>query len=299
MFRLFIGFCIFIQVSIENLHAGALLAFMEFLAMNGWSYSSIANHVSAIKALLGLHDFPVHVFDKPKVRLFLRSVQINRPLALSQKAIISSDMLLDIVLTCDRMYMGQVYKAVYLVAFFSFIRLSNFVPHRLSDFDPSRHLAVGDVIFDPPGVKLIIKWSKYIQTRDRVVCVPLPSLGLSPLCPVTALKTLLKIVPAGKNGPLFQIKCNSKWQVLTDSKIRHHFSLVLSSLGLQSKGFTFHSFRRSGASFAFNHQVSLQDIKSHGTWSSDAVWRYLVADETKASQVPLTFQRHLFLGPTH
>ena len=106
---------------------------------------------------MGLHDFPIHVFDKPKVKLFLRSVQINRPLALSQKAIISSDMLLDIVLTCDRMYMGQVYKAVYLVAFFSFIRLSNFVPHRLSDFDPSRHLAVGDVIFDPPGVKLIIK----------------------------------------------------------------------------------------------------------------------------------------------
>ena len=100
---------------------------------------------------------------------------------------------------------------VYLVAFFSFIRLSNFVPHRFSDFDPFRHLAVGDVIFDPPVVKLIIKRSKSIQTRDRVVCLPLPSLGLSPLCPVAALKTLLKIVPAGKNGPLFQIKCNSNF----------------------------------------------------------------------------------------
>ena len=125
---------------------------LNSLAMNGSSYSSIANHVSAIKALLGLHDFPVQVFDKPKVKLFLHSVQINRPLALSQKAIISSDMLLDIVLTCDRTYMGRVYQVVYLVAFFSFIRLSNFVPHCLSDFDPSHHVAVGDVIFDSPGV---------------------------------------------------------------------------------------------------------------------------------------------------
>ena len=114
-----------------------------------------------------------------------------------------SDMLLDIVLTCDRMYICQVYKVIYLVAFFSFISLSNFFSHRLSYFDPSRHLAVGDVIFDPPGVKLIIKWSKSIQTRVRVECIPLPSLSLSPFCPVTALQTLLKVVPAGKNCPQF------------------------------------------------------------------------------------------------
>ena len=132
-----------------------------------------------------------------------------------------------------------------------------------------------------------------------MVLIPLPSLGLSPLCPVRAIKTVLQILPQDSNMPLFQIKKNSQWQVLTDSKIRHHFSLVLKSLRLQDRGFTFHSFRRSGASFAFNKQVGLQDIKVHGTWSSDAVWRYLVSDQSNISQVPVAFQKHLYVGPTH
>ena len=73
MFKLFLGFCVFIKVSVANLNMGALLAFMEFLAINGSSYSSIVNHVSAIKALLGLHSFPTSRFDKPKVKMFMRS----------------------------------------------------------------------------------------------------------------------------------------------------------------------------------------------------------------------------------
>ena len=135
--QVFFNFLHFYEGVHLELRTGALMAFLEFLAMNGYSYYSIVNHVSAIKAMLGFHDLPTLMFGKPGVKLFMRSVQINRVLALSQKAIISSDMLLDIVLTCDWMYMVQVFKAGYLVAFFRFMRLSKFVPHRLFDFHPS------------------------------------------------------------------------------------------------------------------------------------------------------------------
>ena len=64
---------------------------------------------------------------------------------------------------------------------------------------------------------------------------------------------------------------------------------ILSLLHLETNYITFHSFRRSGAAFAFNHNVSIQEIQKHGTWMSDCVWRY-VSDSTDAgSQVASTF----------
>ena len=46
----------------------------------------------------------------------------------------------------------------------------------------------------------------------------------------------------------------------------------------------------------FNNHVSLQDIKSHGTWTSDSVWRYLIQDLTTTSSVALAFQSELSIS---
>ena len=178
------------------------------------------------------------------------------------------------------------------------MRLSNLVPYSLSQYDPSRHLTRGDVIKAGPSLKVIIKWSKTLQTRDRIKCVDIPCLRTSRIYPVQALKVLLSLVPNGRNSPLFQVKSNGQWQVLTNSEVRYHFLLILKKLGLSGKGYSFHSFRRSGASYAFNYHVSLQDIQSHGTWTSDSVWRYLIQDQNSPSQVSLTFQQNLATSTT-
>ena len=47
------------------------------------------------------------------------------------------------------------------------------------------------------------------------------------------------------------------------------------SLGSQPDFFLFHDLRRSGAAFAYNAHIPIQDIKRHGTWSSDCVWQYI------------------------
>ena len=52
---------------------------------------------------------------------------------------------------------------------------------------------------------------------------------------------------------------------------------------------TFHSFRRSGASLAFSHNVPLQEIQWHGTWTSDCVWRYVTDSTDCGSKVATTF----------
>ena len=100
-----------------------ILAFMEFLVAGGALFSSVMNHVSAVKAMLGLNSFPVDIISELKIKLFIKSILINKPLNVSQASVIPVDLLHKIVKACDSMYMGPVYKAVYLLANFSFVRL--------------------------------------------------------------------------------------------------------------------------------------------------------------------------------
>ena len=132
-----------------------------------------------------------------------------------------------------------------------------------------------------------------MQFQNRCKVIKIPFLAGSPLCPVTALGVLLKSIKGSKNQPLFQIMVDKKITCLTDSRQRKHFKCILNRLHLQNTSLTFHSFRRSGATLAFNSNVSLHHIKSHGTWTSDTVWRYINQDENAASEVALSFQKLL------
>ena len=60
---------------------------------------------------------------------------------------------------------------------------------------------------------------------------------------------------------------------------------------------TFHAFRRSGASLAYDLDIPVKEIKVHGTWSSDCVWRYIRSSASAEDQVSHTF-RKVLSGPT-
>ena len=104
-----------------------------------------------------------------------------------------------------------------------------------------------------------------------------------------ALKECLRIIPGDNNAPLFQFKLGNKWTPMTDGRVRKHLKNILTLLGKDPSHITFQSFRRSGASFAFNHNVPLQDIQRHGTWTSDCAWRYVVDSTDAGAQVADTF----------
>ena len=186
---------------------------------------------------------------------------------------------------------SQVFKAVYLVSFYYFLRLSNLVPHSVQQFSALRHLARGDAIFHPTKVVILLKRSKTMQSNIKLItilCIP-----NSTICPVMALSNLLAITPKGSNLPLFQFKVPGTWVPLTDNRGRRHFALIIAKLDLADSGFTFHTFRRSGATFAFNNDVTLQNIQRHGTWTSDCVWRYITDSVDAGEQVANMFRAKL------
>ena len=81
------------------------------------------------------------------------------------------------------MYLGHIFKAVYLVAFFSFLRISNLVSHSIASYSHLKQLARADVIFAPPGALLIIKWSKTLQANNKAKVLKIPSIENAALCP--------------------------------------------------------------------------------------------------------------------
>ena len=80
----------------------------------------MANHMSAIKAKLSLSGISIRIFDDHRIKYFHKAMILHQPFKVKLKKIIDIDTLQLIVRVCDSMYMGQVFKAVYTLAYFPF-----------------------------------------------------------------------------------------------------------------------------------------------------------------------------------
>ena len=110
-----------------------LCCFLEYLHFNGIKVSQMANYLSAIKSTFTIYGMDVSCFTDQRLKLYQRAVQLHAPLSVKLNKVIDIALLKQIVQQCDLTYMGQIFKAVYLLSFFSFLRLSNLVPHCARD----------------------------------------------------------------------------------------------------------------------------------------------------------------------
>ena len=132
-----------------------------------------------------------------------------------------------------------------------------------------------------------------MQESGQVQVVQLPSLPTKIISPLQVLQWLMNNCQNDKTYPLFQIYTKNSWAPLTAPKVRSFLKLVIISLGWSPNTYTFHTFRCSGASLAFDSNVEFSKIKQHGHWRSKAIWTYLNATPTATSNVPTTFQRSI------
>ena len=135
--------------------------------LNQISPANISNYLAAIRAQCIVFNLNTACFQHQQIQYFLKSLKINRPLQPKIHKHIDTQLLNSIIRITETLHHPQVFKSLYILAFFSFLRLSNILPHAISTFDNTRHLAKGDVIFDQDQVLLIIKWSKTMQKRAR------------------------------------------------------------------------------------------------------------------------------------
>ncbi len=166
-------------------------------------------------------------------------------------------------------------SALFTVAFFSFLRKSNLVSPTTSTFDRERHLTRSDIKFTNSGCFHRIKWSKTRQHKEGIHVVPVPSIPHSPLCPVTAIHRYFSLVPANPDDPFFCLPTATSLTPVTASFFTTMLKRLISKLGLAPANYSPHSFRRGGATFAFQAGAPEQLLQLHGDWRSDAYKHYL------------------------
>ena len=170
---------------VTSLH---ILAYLEFLSQSKLTISSIANQLSAVQTHFALYALDSLVFLDSHIKYYNKALSPHKPFKVSLTTITDVPTLHKIVESCQFMSNGLTFKALYLLAFFSFLRISNLVPHAIAQYSPLQQLSRGDIFFAHPGLHILIKWSKTLQTKDKVKILKIHQLGVSPLCPVAAIK---------------------------------------------------------------------------------------------------------------
>ena len=189
--------------------------------------------------------------------------------------------------------------AVCLVGFFSFFRKSNLLIPSTEKFDPKKHLCRSDVQFLPSGAILLVRWSKTIQFRQRILQIPLPHISKSPFCPSSALLICMRMVTVtSAHYPLFCYPSPSGPKPITHAVFTSYLRQCLKKLGIDPSLYSGHSLRRGGASYALQCGLPADLIKLQGDWSSNAYERYLDPTLSLRLQVASTLGNsfHTFLS---
>lgn len=179
-----------------------LSAFLTYLSCTTTSFQFVINQLHSIRILHSCHGFPCDAADSFSIALTkkgLKRIMGARP---HQKHPITINLLHQIrsALQVSIPFHAAIW-ALFLVAFFSFLRKSNLTAPMATSFDPARHLTRSDFKFTPTGAVLRIKWSKTRQHKDGLLLVPLPSIPDCQLCPVSAIRHYFDQVPALQTHP--------------------------------------------------------------------------------------------------
>ena len=269
-----------------------VLAFLEYLYQKGLSPKVIKNYVSSLSSMAKNFGLDHQHLSHQAIFRYLRSIQLNSSFRPTPRRLFDIRTLYHISRACDQLSDLHLYRAIFLTAFYGFLRMSNCAPHAARLFDPSKHFLRQDAIFQPPGVHLILKRTKTMQDHKSYHVLQLPFIENIFLCPVRALQSLLKSRPLQPTAHLFANREPPFSQVI-DTHIRDALRFVLRSRNIPTHGHGFHTSRQSGATFAFDNNVSLQNIMSHGLWKSSSVWTYLQNASVAPSIVPTTFARNI------
>ena len=168
------------------------------------SPGSWKNYVSGVKVLHLLAGFPFPHLSTIEFRLVVKGASKLNPFRPRQALPLTPAILLDMRAVMDlKSPLHASMWCSFLLGFFLFARKSNLVPPSAKAFDPAKHLCRRDIRLSGEGILVHIKWSKTLQTRERLLLVPAVSLPGSPLCPQQAVLNMCHLCPARGSPPPF------------------------------------------------------------------------------------------------
>lgn len=283
----YLRFCQYMGYSPVPAQPDHLLQYAAFLARS-LKAASIRNYLNIVGLLHKEFGLPNPLLNNWPLKSLLTGINRVKGLMPNQKLPITPDLLLRLHSKLDfTASLDASFWAICLAAFYGMFRKSHLLPSAANKFNPSKQLTKADFKIFPWGALITIRWSKTIQFRERIVEIPLPYIPDSALCPTTA------IINAFRFTSSFSTASSQAFNWVDDSRVLHNFTyspfisklrLHLSSLGFDPTLYAGHSFRRGGASFAYQSGVPIELIKALGDWRSDTILIYLT--------MPLTVRLH-------
>ena len=257
-----------------------LILFATHLATSNISYTTIKVYLSAIRHMhltVGkLQTFNQHL--TPCLHQILKGIQKNQAVTSPQK--VRLPITLEIMQNIKSLlsqkpssYTNIMMWAACCLAFFGFLRVSEFTIPSQEQYDQSCHLSLSDISVDsrnnPRLLRVSIKQSKTDPFR-RGVDLHLGATDET-LCPVRGMLPYLAL-RGGQKGPLFMLKDG---RGLTRQLFSTALNNLLEELHMDSGSYNTHSFRIGAATSAKTANIPDTYIKMMGRWKSDSYQRYI------------------------
>ena len=275
------NFCQAINVTPIPTSEQTLLLFATHLATCNITYSTIKVYMSAIRHMHVTERHHEEFYSQltPRVQLALKGIQKSQATSHTQRTRLP--ITLEILQSINGLLSAEPHSydniliwAACCLAFFGFLRVSEFTIPNDTNYDSECHLSPSDISVDnrdyPQLLKVTIKQSKTDPFRKGVDLYLGATNG--ELCPVKALLPYLAIRPERANSPLFIFKDG---RPLTRQRFSNILNTSLSRLGYDSTLYNTHSFRIGAATTARQANIPDPSIQMLGRWKSNAYLAYI------------------------
>lgn len=245
-----------------------LTMYYQFLANTFKSPATVKNHASGAKAWVQLHRGDVSNFSAQELGMMSKSIlegshHIPDPAA----PLTPSDIRAICTYIDERQNPHPAYKAAILLAFATFLRVSNVLAPALSSWGGSHTLLAQDVKVTNHGLMVIIRSTKTRRHGSPHILEVFPVKD-SKVCPVLAWKIYYQTVGPCPLGPAFML---DDYTPLTPGPVVKLMKLALMQhTDTPPDRISFHSLRRGGAQTAAKNGATQEQIMNHGTWKSVA-----------------------------
>ncbi len=292
-FRSYFNFCVYFKREPLPANLHTICGFAQFLSRS-LKPPSIRNYLSGVKLLHILSGFEYVFSEDFHLQLTLRGISRLHP-HVPRRAKPMTPAILK--LFHDHMdHSSSVHCTVFacgLLSFFTMARLGSVLPAS-STAKTSKVILGRDCInFSKEGMLVTFLHTKTIQFGRRRLHIPLVKLD-SIFCPVKAFRKSLSFLNVSHQVAFVTRDCHGHVSPLTKSIFIKVFREVLDAAGEQDvSGFTGHSFRRGGASWAFQAGIPGELIQVCGDWASDAYKKYLEFSMSNKIDLAACFARKL------
>ena len=232
-----------------------------------YSCSTVVTYISALSFFHKLHGYP----DPTQHFLVIKSLAGLKKISLKIdiRLPITLDILYCLVQNLDKMslhvYDKCMYQAMFCLAFFGFLRVSEFT----SCSGSSHSITFDNVSISPQFIAITMHSFKHSKS-STIITIP-PHTSNPVICPISNLS--IYVAKRGHlPGPLFIHRCQKP---VTRSQFTKVLVSTLNLSNLDSSRYKGHSFRIGAATFYMQQGWSDAQIRKQGRWNSNAFQAYI------------------------